>query len=97
MKLPYPELARICRGLGMLLGSGIGGADCAFLLAQQEQPPMDKILHQLGQSLDQGMSLAEAMEESGAFPEYVRVMVQIGQETGRLEEALNTLADYYEE
>ena len=51
----------------------------------------------MGQSLDRGLSLAEAMEEVGVFPEYVRTMVRIGQETGRLDQTMNRLADYYEE
>lgn len=97
MTLPYPELARILRGYALLLHSGIGGADGSFLLAQEEQPPLQALLNTLGEHLDQGHPLSEAMENSGGFPEQVWAMVRIGEETGHLEESLNSLADYYEE
>ena len=35
MALSNPELIKICRGLALLLDSGIGGAECAFLLARE--------------------------------------------------------------
>lgn len=97
MTLSYPETARICRSFALLLHSGITTAEAAFLLGQQEAAPVQPLLQQLGQQLDAGSSLAEAMALSGGFPEYVRAMVHIGEETGRLEETLNALADYYEE
>ena len=97
MTLAYPELERILRGFALLLHSGIGGADGAFLLAKEEQPPLQQLLNTLGEALDKGTPLSEAMEISGVFPEHTLAMVYIGEETGRLEEALNTLADYYEE
>ena len=97
MKLPNPEITRICRGFALLLGSGIGAAEGAFLLAREEQGELSALLDKMGQQLEQGLPLAEAMERTGGFPEYVRVMVHIGEETGRLEETLNALANYYEE
>lgn len=95
MTLPEPELVRILRGFALLLHSGIGVADAAFLLAREEQPPLKNLLNTLGESLDAGDSLADAMTD--VFPEHTRAMVRIGEETGRLEEALNTLADFYEQ
>jgi len=97
MTLPYLVLARIFRSFALLLHSGIGGADGAFLLAREEQPPLQELLNSLGQHLDEGMPLWEAMEHTGGFPEHARAMVSIGEETGRLEEALNSLAAFYEE
>lgn len=97
MTLPNPELARICREFALLLGSGIGAAEAAFLLAREERTPLGQLLNTLGKHLDAGHTLAEAMELSGSFPEYVRIMVRIGEETGHLEQTLTGLADYYEE
>lgn len=97
MTLPNPELVRLCRGFALLLGSGIGAAESAFLLAREEQPSLGQLLNALGQHLDRGLPLAEAMALSGGFPEHVRAMVSVGEQTGRLEETLNSLADYYEE
>ena len=97
MTLKNQELVKICRGFGLLLSSGIGTAEGAFLLAREEQPEVSAVLNTLGQQLEQGLTLAEAMKMTDAFPEYVRVMAGIGEETGRLEETFNGLADYYEE
>lgn len=96
MTLDFPELAEICRGFGLLLRSGIGGAEAAFLLARENRK-LEELLKGIGNQLDEGASLGEALENSGAFPEHLWNMVHIGQETGRLEETLMGLADYYEE
>jgi len=95
MTLPDPELSRILREFSLLLHSGIGGADSAFLLAREEQEPLQSLLNSLGEEMDRGSPLSEAMNRSGAFPEQVRAMTAIGEETGRLEEALQGLADFY--
>ena len=97
MTLSSPELIRILRGFALLLHSGIGGADGAFLLAREEQSHPAELLHALGEELDGGSALSEAMERTGGFPDQIRAMVRIGEETGRLEEALNALADFYEQ
>ena len=49
MTLPNPELARVCREFALLLGSGIGTAEAAFLLAREEQMPLGQLLNALGQ------------------------------------------------
>jgi len=97
MTLPNAQISRICRGLSLLLHSGIGVADGAFLLAQEEQAPLQTLLQTLGESMDGGLSLSEAMDASGAFPRHVWGMAAIGEETGRLEESLKALAEFYEE
>lgn len=97
MKLTHAETARICRGLGVLLHAGIPLAEGVFLLAQEETEVLSPVLTSLGNSMDAGASLAEAMEASAAFPAHVCGMVRIGQESGRMEESLETLAEFYEE
>ena len=96
MTLKLPDLAEICRGFSLLLRSGIGAAECAFLLARENQS-LEPLLITLGNYLDEGYSMADAMEAAGSFPDHLRAMVHIGEETGRLEETLMGLADYYEE
>ena len=45
----------------------------------------------------QGVPLSQPIEKSGLFPPMVYHMVRIGEETGNIENMLDTLADYYEE
>lgn len=93
--LTYPEIARLCRSLGLLIHGGICLADGFFLLAQEETQKAG--LEAMGAALDRGISLSEAMEASGMFPNYVFHLVHIGEETGRLEETLQALAEDFEE
>ncbi len=95
--LTNQALSGLCRGLALLLHAGISLADGIFLLEQEEQDALKPLLGRLGRAMDQGETLADAMEESGAFPHYVTGMVRIGHRTGRMEEALNSLADYFDQ
>lgn len=97
MMLTYPELIRILRSFALLLHSGISGADSAYLLAAEEAPHRKELLRKLADILDSGVPLSEALVRSGGFPEQVPAMVQVGEETGHLEEALTALADFYEQ
>lgn len=97
MKISHSETAQLCRGLSLLLHAGISLADGVFLLAEEETGVLQELLRSLGRRMDGGGQLSEAMEESGAFPDHVSGMVRIGEETGRMEEALASLADFYEE
>lgn len=97
MTLDHQEISRLCRSMGLMLHGGVGLADGIFLLAREEQPPLGELLEAMGSQLDSGSSLSEAMENSRVFPEFVTGLVCIGEETGRVEEALNALAEDYEE
>lgn len=96
MTLSDRELARILGGLALLLHSGITAADGAYLLAREAEPDLETLLNSLGQRLDRGSALSEAVETLDVFPNHVRAMIRIGEETGRLEEALQSLGGYYE-
>lgn len=96
MMLRDAELIRLCRGFALLLHSGIGLADGAFLLAREEQGSVKALLLTLGESMDSGSSLSCALEQSGAFPRHLWAMARVGETAGRLEDVLNSLAAYYE-
>ncbi len=97
MKLTHSETAHICRGLALLLHAGISLNDGIFLLAQEETGPRKRLLEAIGAAMDSGFPLSQAMEQTGNFPSHVPGMAAIGEATGRMEEALSSLADYYEE
>ena len=97
MKLSNSETSRLCRGLSLLLHAGIGLAEGVYLLAQEEEKPVRELLTDLGNRMDRGAPLSDAMEESGVFTVHVTGMVRIGEETGRMEETLDALAEYYEQ
>jgi len=92
--LTNQEIARLCRSMELLIHSGVGLADGIFLLAREEE---NSSLETMGKMLDRGETLSAAMEAGGLFPAYAAALVNIGEETGRTEEALHSLADYFEE
>lgn len=96
-RLSYQEIARFCRGLSLLLHAGIPLGDGIFLLAEEEEGAYRVKLEEMGKAMDGGLPLAAAMEASGGFPVYVTGMVKVGETSGRLEDALLALADYYDE
>ncbi len=91
------EISRICRSLSLLLHAGISMGDGLFLLAEEEEDGQKALLEQMGQVVDGGAFLAQAMEDSGRFPIYVTGLVKVGELTGHLEEALLALSRYYDE
>ncbi len=97
MKLTHGEVAQLFRGLGALLHAGLSLADGVYLLSQEESGAKKTMLEDLGKAMDMGTPLHTAMEGSGAFPEAALGMIHIGQTTGRLEDTLNYLAEYYDE
>ncbi|MBR2382683.1 MAG: type II secretion system F family protein, partial [Anaerotignum sp.] len=94
-RLSNQEIARFCRGLSLLLHAGIPMGDGLFLLAEEEEGEYRACLEEMGRAMDGGMPLAEVMGEK--FPAYVTGMTNVGERSGRLEEALQALAAYYEE
>ena len=95
-KLTDQQTALFCRGLALQLHAGISLADGVHLLAEDETGGTAAIYRKIGAALDQGVQLADALEESGSFPEYVRGMVKIGQQTGKLEQTLQSLYGFYD-
>ena len=90
------ETALFCRSLSLQLHAGISLADCIYLLAEDETSRKQVLFQKMAAKLDEGETFAEVLKYSGCLPEYVCVMAQIGQQTGKLEQTLQSLADYYE-
>lgn len=89
-------LGRLCRSLSLLLHSGISQADAFYLLAKEESAPLSEILTALGEGLDGGLPLSLALAPYACFPKHMVGMLRIGEHTGKTEEALNYLAEYYD-
>lgn len=97
MILTDQETALFCRALAVQLHAGISLADGIYLLAQDETGRKQAGFQQMAAGLDSGMSFSDVLEEAACLPEYVCAMVQIGQQTGKLEQTLHGLGDYYEQ
>jgi len=67
------------------------------LQAEEEDGEMGELLAAIGREVDMGAPLSKALEQSGRFPTYVIGMVEVGEKTGRTEQALHALGRYYEQ
>lgn len=96
MALDEKQTAHLCRGLALYLHAGMGLGEGLYLLSQETPPPQNDLYARLAALLEEGMPLSEGLEQTGAFPRALCAMVQVGEQTGRMEEALEALADYYD-
>lgn len=95
-KLSDRQVALFCRGLSLQLHAGIPLADGIHLLAEDEAGECRNLLKQIGTLLDAGAQLSEALKEAGGFPEYVCGMVTVAEQTGKLEQTLQSLCGFYD-
>ncbi len=97
MKLTNDETASLCRSLSLLLHSGIPTLEGLYLQAEEETGSVKDLCLKIAETMEQGAPLSDALEESGSFDRHVPGMVRIAEETGRMEETLASLADYYDQ
>ena len=90
-------LSRLFRALSLLLHAGIALTDAVYLMKEDESGSEAEALLSMGRAMDGGATLSRAMEETALFPHHAVSMVEVGETTGHLESALNSLADYYDE
>ena len=90
--------SQAARTLATLLGGGIPLVNAIDVSARSIQNRyIASELHNAAQQVREGGALAAAMSESGAFPDVSIKMVEVGEQTGALQEMLNSLADFYDE
>lgn len=94
-KLSNDTISTLCRELSYLIHAGMGNADALSLMAEEGGPNQD-ILKQMASDADSGVSLSEAFEKTGAFPDYAAKLLEVGDRSGKTEETLTALADHYE-
>ena len=95
--LSNEEISSLCLELSMLLHAGVIVGDALSLMAEESEPAHRALLSELAQQVDDGASLSAALRGAGCFPTYVCGLVEVGEQSGRLEEALSALSRYYED
>ena len=88
------QVSELCLELSLLLHAGVGAGDGLALLAEENRD--QAWLVELARQADAGTPLAQLVRESGRFPSYAAGLLEVGERTGRVEEALSALADYYD-
>ena len=86
------------RTLATLLGGGIPLVNALEVTSRSlSNQHMAAELTSAAQQVREGRSLANTLQDSGAFPDVAIKMVEVGESTGALQEMLNSLADFYDE
>ena len=93
------ELSSFCDQIALMLSSGMTLRDGIEMLAEDEMKGNDKVhpYTNLYKVVDETGSLYIAMKENEEeWPSYMIEMVDIGEQTGRLEDIMVSLSTYYQ-
>lgn len=90
------ELSEFFNQLGMILRSGISATEGLHLLLEDAQTTDERaLLQKMIEVIETTGYLHEAASSSGVFPNYAVYMIQLGEETGTLDEVMNGLSEHY--
>jgi type IV pilus assembly protein PilC len=91
-------IARFTRTLGTLVSSGVAILDGLEITAKTSG---NRVLHdaimESRSSIAGGETISEPLKRSGVFPPMVTSMINVGEQTGGLDEMLTKIADFYDE
>lgn len=95
--LSSSELATFCLQVSIILKSGIPLHDgFSMLHDDMADPSLKRMLRTVSDEITAKKPLQEALIKAGVFPEYMIKMVGIGSLSGKLDDVMASLADYYQ-
>lgn len=89
------QLGDFCDQMAAMLHSGCTPADSCGALAQDGADAVACAAGEMTGLLEEGWSFAYSAEKTGVFPTYALGVFTTAEQSGRLEESLDRLADYY--
>jgi type IV pilus assembly protein PilC len=91
-------VSRFTRTLGTLVSSGVSILDGLEITARTAG---NRVIHdavmQSRASIAGGATISEPLKQSGVFPPMVVQMINVGEQTGGLDEMLSKIADFYDD
>lgn len=97
-KLDYAQVDFICEQLSMIIGSGISISDGLELLCQDiDEGALKSACLEIADAAGRGKPLSQAVRSTGRFPDYAADMIAVGEMSGKLDEVLRGLSEYYSE
>ena len=95
--LPPDETALFCEQVAMVLKAGIPLSDGMETLARSyADSRYGARFEQICAALEKRGTLSDALSEAGIFPDYQVAMTRIGERSGKLDEVMASLANYYQ-
>lgn len=98
--ITYTQIARFSRNLGLLLKSGVPVSKSIKTAGRTvSNLKFEKDLEALAIGLEQGTSMGDSLDKYkfSEFPPIVCKMISVGERTGKLEETLTYVSDYYQD
>lgn len=92
------ELARFARVFALLIDAGIPIDTVLQLSSKSVRNAVlrDDLAMIRERTVQQGLALSDGLKASAFFPTFVGNMLAVGEETGRIDDALNEVAQFYE-
>lgn len=95
--LSNAEISAFCKQISLIIAAGLPTYyGVSILCDEAADEQTHALLEKIYQPMELGSTLHKAVADTKCFPDYMVNMIQLGEETGRLEEVLNSLAVYYE-
>ena len=95
--LPPDETALFCEQIAMVLQAGIPLGDGMETLARSYAGSRyGARFEEMHVSLERGGTFSQVLEKTGIFPDYLLAMTRIGERSGKLDEVMVSLANYYQ-
>ncbi len=91
------ELSSFCGQAALILKSGISAMEgLTIMLEDASSSDEQEILRALLDNMQETGSFYQALESVNIYPSYMLHMIQIGEETGTLDEVMESLKNHYE-
>jgi len=98
MLLRKIAVARFCRTLATLTSSGVPILDGLEITAKTAgNAIVEDAVMAVRKSVEEGKTISEPLAETKVFPAMVVQMINVGEQTGALDQMLSKIADFYED
>jgi len=91
-------VARFSRTLGTMISSGVPILEALDIVARTAgNKVIERGLLKTRAAISEGKTIAEPLEKMGVFPGMVVQMINVGEQTGAMDQMLAKIADFYDE
>ena len=91
------ETSAFCSQMAMILRSGISSIEGVSIMLEDSSDAQEKdLLTSINETLLNTGSFYLALEDTHVFPDYMIHMVELGEQAGKLDNVMESLANYYE-
>lgn len=91
------EVSSFCGQIALILKSGISSIEGITIMMEDAASDEEKrILEAILENMQETGSMYQALDDTGLFPSYMLHMIQIGEETGTLDEVMAALSEHYD-